>query len=164
MSSGRSDFNPNLFNRRDVLRTGAAALGAGLFVGSNSSVFSQAVSKAITGPALTPFPVPKFIADLPMPTVKTPLALGAAPFTPGGVYHGIAPEFYNRTLAESPKTKYYETPAAVAPPVWYETFIKPGVAEIVPGVKTPIWGYDGLYPGPTYKTRVGQPVVLRYQN
>ena len=157
MSSGRSDFNPNLFSRRDVLRTGVAALGAGFFVGSNSSVYSQAVF----GQPLTPFPVPKFIADLPMPPVKTALASGAAPFTPGDVYHGIAPEFYNRTLAEDPKTKYYEAPL---PALWYETSIQHGVAEIVPGVKTPILGYDGLYPGPTYKARVGQPVVIRYQN
>ena len=148
------------FTRRDILRTGSAALGFGLFAGLGNSVFS----KGVAGKVLTPFPVPRFVQDLPMPVVKKPLAVGPAPFTPGDVYHGIAPEFYNRTLAEDPKTKYYETPAAVAPPLWYETSMQHGVAEIVPGVKTPILGYDGLYPGPTYKTRVGQPVVIRYQN
>jgi hypothetical protein len=34
----------------------------------------------------TPFSVP-----LPLPLVKQPLAIGAAPFTPGDVFHGIAP-------------------------------------------------------------------------
>jgi FtsP/CotA-like multicopper oxidase with cupredoxin domain len=37
-------------------------------------------------------------------------------------------------------------------------------AEILPGVRTPILGYDGIFPGPTFETRRGQPVVVRYRN
>lgn len=37
-------------------------------------------------------------------------------------------------------------------------------AEILPGVRTPILGYDGIFPGPTLETRRGRPVVVRHRN
>jgi spore coat protein A len=37
-------------------------------------------------------------------------------------------------------------------------------AEILPGIRTPIMGYDGIFPGPTFETRRGQPLVVRYRN
>jgi FtsP/CotA-like multicopper oxidase with cupredoxin domain len=36
--------------------------------------------------------------------------------------------------------------------------------EILPGVRTPILGYDGIFPGPTFETRRGRPVVVRHRN
>ena len=36
--------------------------------------------------------------------------------------------------------------------------------EIVPGVRTPVFGYDGIFPGPTIETRRGRPVVVRHRN
>jgi FtsP/CotA-like multicopper oxidase with cupredoxin domain len=36
---------------------------------------------------------------------------------------------------------------------YFQLHMKPGVAEIIPGVTTPIWGYDGIYPGPTIRAR-----------
>jgi spore coat protein A len=36
--------------------------------------------------------------------------------------------------------------------------------EILPGVRTPILGYDGIFPGPTFETRRARPVVVRYRN
>ncbi|MGP3967378.1 multicopper oxidase family protein [Streptomyces sp. 6N223] len=37
-------------------------------------------------------------------------------------------------------------------------------AEILPGVRTPILGYDGIFPGPTIETRRGRPVTVRHRN
>ena len=37
-------------------------------------------------------------------------------------------------------------------------------AEILPGVRTPVLGYDGIFPGPTIETRRGRPVVVRHRN
>ena len=37
-------------------------------------------------------------------------------------------------------------------------------AEILPGIRTPILGYDGVFPGPTIEARRGRPVVVRYRN
>jgi spore coat protein A, manganese oxidase len=39
-----------------------------------------------------------------------------------------------------------------------------GQAEILPGVRTPILGYDGIFPGPTFETRRGRPIVVRHRN
>jgi spore coat protein A len=37
-------------------------------------------------------------------------------------------------------------------------------AEILPGLRTPILGYDGIFPGPTIESRRGQPIVVRHRN
>lgn len=39
-----------------------------------------------------------------------------------------------------------------------------GEAEILPGVKTPVWGYNGSYPGPTIVARVGRRAVVTQTN
>lgn len=36
--------------------------------------------------------------------------------------------------------------------------------EILPGIRTPVFGYDGIFPGPTLETRRGEPVVVRHRN
>ena len=36
--------------------------------------------------------------------------------------------------------------------------------EILPGLRTEILGYDGIFPGPTIETRRGEPVVVRHRN
>ena len=46
----------------------------------------------------------------------------------------------------------------------YEIVQRPGTAEMLPGVATPIWGYDGRFPGPTLRTRSGRPVVVHHRN
>ena len=38
------------------------------------------------------------------------------------------------------------------------------VGEILPGVKTPLWGYTGSVPGPTIKARRGRQTVMRQVN
>ncbi|GAA3244447.1 multicopper oxidase family protein [Pseudonocardia petroleophila] len=36
--------------------------------------------------------------------------------------------------------------------------------EIIPGYRTPVLGYDGIFPGPTVETRSGREVVVRHRN
>ena len=36
--------------------------------------------------------------------------------------------------------------------------------EILPGVRTPVLGYDGIFPGPTIESRRGQAIVVRHRN
>ena len=38
------------------------------------------------------------------------------------------------------------------------------IARIMPGFKTPIFGYNGVVPGPTIRVRRGQPCVVRQTN
>jgi len=46
----------------------------------------------------------------------------------------------------------------------YEVTIQEGRAEILPGTLTPIYGYDGIYPGPTIRVRKGRTAVVRQTN
>jgi spore coat protein A len=46
----------------------------------------------------------------------------------------------------------------------YEIVQQERRAEILPGLTTPIWGYNGIYPGPTIEAHRGQTVVVRQRN
>jgi FtsP/CotA-like multicopper oxidase with cupredoxin domain len=47
---------------------------------------------------------------------------------------------------------------------YYEITMKPAQVEILPGLKTTIWGYNGQFPGPTIKARVGRQTLVRQIN
>ena len=47
---------------------------------------------------------------------------------------------------------------------YYEITQKPGRAQILPGYTTAIWGYNGIFPGPTIESRRGRRVVVRHRN
>jgi FtsP/CotA-like multicopper oxidase with cupredoxin domain len=46
----------------------------------------------------------------------------------------------------------------------YEIAMREGMADILPGFQTPIYGYEGIYPGPTIRARKGRKVVVRQRN
>jgi FtsP/CotA-like multicopper oxidase with cupredoxin domain len=46
----------------------------------------------------------------------------------------------------------------------FELTIREGRAEIIPGQLTPVYGYDGIYPGPTIRARQGRTSVVRVTN
>jgi len=46
----------------------------------------------------------------------------------------------------------------------YEIVQKGARQEILPGLKTEVWGYDGVFPGPTIEARRDRPVVVRQWN
>jgi spore coat protein A len=46
----------------------------------------------------------------------------------------------------------------------YEITQKLGRAEILPGLKTTVYGYDGIFPGPTIESRRGRKTIVRHRN
>ncbi|MEV0677343.1 multicopper oxidase family protein [Actinosynnema sp. NPDC050436] len=46
----------------------------------------------------------------------------------------------------------------------YEIVQRQAVVEILPGVRTPIWGYQGTFPGPTIESRSGRTAVVAHRN
>ena len=46
----------------------------------------------------------------------------------------------------------------------YDLDIREGLADILPGFQTPIYGYDGIYPGPTIRARKGRAAIVRQHN
>jgi spore coat protein A, manganese oxidase len=47
---------------------------------------------------------------------------------------------------------------------YYEITQKAGKAEILPGLETEVWGYEGIFPGPTIEASSGRQVVIRQWN
>ncbi|GAA3625622.1 multicopper oxidase family protein [Kineosporia mesophila] len=47
---------------------------------------------------------------------------------------------------------------------YYEITQKAGNSQILDGPKTPVWGYDGTFPGPTIVSRRGARTVVRHVN
>jgi spore coat protein A len=47
---------------------------------------------------------------------------------------------------------------------YYEIVQSAATAEILPGLKTPIWGYNGTFPGPTIAQNPGRNVVVTLRN
>jgi len=41
----------------------------------------------------------------------------------------------------------------------YEITQREAVAQILPGVRTPLWTYEGTFPGPTIESRRGRPIT-----
>ncbi|MCE7010960.1 multicopper oxidase family protein [Kibdelosporangium philippinense] len=41
---------------------------------------------------------------------------------------------------------------------------RPATAEIIPGVHTPIWGYEGIFPGPTIESRRDRTTIVHHRN
>jgi spore coat protein A len=47
---------------------------------------------------------------------------------------------------------------------YYEITQRVGQAEILPGLRTEVWGYNGIFPGPTIVSRRGRRTVVRHHN
>ena len=139
--------------RRAALKSGIAALGGlmsvPLFVGREKA-----------RGAVTPIKYEKFAQNMPVPPVKQPVSIGTPPWEVGDCFHGVAPEYFDRRTAEDPSVEFPQ----LMPEIYYEMSIRESMVEILPGIRTPIMGYDGLYPGPTFRTRSCQPMVVRQHN
>ena len=47
---------------------------------------------------------------------------------------------------------------------YYEITQRVGRAGILPGPRTEVWGYDGIFPGPTIESRRGRRTIVRHRN
>ncbi|MEY9939636.1 multicopper oxidase family protein [Streptacidiphilus sp. MAP5-3] len=47
---------------------------------------------------------------------------------------------------------------------YYEITARPGLANLVPGRQTEVWGYQGMFPGPTIESRSGRRTVVTHTN
>ncbi|MEV0701709.1 multicopper oxidase family protein [Saccharopolyspora sp. NPDC050389] len=73
-----------------------------------------------------------------------------------------------------PLPRPFQLPLAVPPvlqPVrstagedFYEITQRVADVEILPGVRTQIWGYEGIFPGPTIVSRCGRRTIVRHRN
>nr|BFE85349.1 hypothetical protein GCM10020093_079500 [Planobispora longispora] len=89
----------------------------------------------------------------------------------GGAGGFLTAEVSGETLTSAlplprPFTVPLPVPATARPvrPGHYEVVQRAAKVEIVPGVLTEVWGYDGTFPGPTFDLRRGDRTVVRVRN
>ena len=144
--------------------TRRTAIGAGV-TALVSAAIGRGGAGAVTGRAAdgryaTQLSVPQFVQNMPIPPTKRPISTGNAPWQVGDCFHGVAPEYFNRATAENVSFNFPQW----YPEQYYELRAKEFIGEVIPGVRTPLLGYDGLVPGPTFRTRCWQPIVVRQYN
>lgn len=155
-------------SRRSFLKRGgiAAALAA------SSAPFLRLTPQLQANPGPdTPFRFTPFTRPLPIPARMAPVTLNPAPGTPDAavgspaVYHGTAPE-YDPAHSFNKASWVLNDPATGRPFAErrHQMTIAPTVAEIIPGVRTPVIAYNGTVPGPTMRARVGEPMIVRVRN
>ena len=105
------------------------------------------------------------------------LALTACkvPGSDAGASGGAGAEFGGRVLTSAaPLPQPFAVPLPI-PPVkrptrstaganYFDLTAEEAEVEILPGLRTRIMGYDGIFPGPTIRARRGRQTVLRYRN
>src|SRR5829696_865096 len=124
-------------------------------------------------------PKPMRKASMAKPTRKEFLKLGLAggvalalPFGASGCSSGDQTGALLRSSAPLPEPFSVQLPVPpVLEPVrtdagtdYYELTQREGGAEILPGLDTTVWGYDGIFPGPTIEARSGRRVVILQRN
>jgi spore coat protein A len=73
----------------------------------------------------------------------------------------LLPEPFSVPLPVPPVLEPVRTDAGTD---FYELTQREGQAEILPGLDTTVWGYDGIFPGPTIEARSGRHIVVHQRN
>jgi FtsP/CotA-like multicopper oxidase with cupredoxin domain len=155
---------PENYERRTVLKAGAA-LGAAALITSGESAAqssSPAVSSAPTPPTppvlcgVTPPPSPAtrpFLDDLPIPPPAVPSILSPAPTKAANISAGEA--------ARAPHQRWDE----FRPLLNYRMLAAPSLhqhhADLLPSY---VWTFNGRYPAPTPLNFYGVPTLVRFVN
>src|SRR5437660_1481889 len=131
--------------RRELIKYGMLGLGS-ITLGSGAyRLLSQGASSARADEDLprTPIKFTPFTQALPVPPPKQGVT---TPFTDGR--HCVLPSVSGLTA-----------------PKFYTVQLRPVTQELIPGFpQTVVWGYDGMYPGPTFRVNHNEPAIVRFTN
>jgi FtsP/CotA-like multicopper oxidase with cupredoxin domain len=146
-----------LTTRRDLLKLG-------LLTGAGALVAKHGLSSRVADAQVLSPPTQEFVEPLPIMPVMRPLPGGAADLTP---YPTIAPNNAGgegRTRSHQAFEKY---------PAWFpfppaKVFVqryREAWSVVSPDLPPqPLWGADGMVPGPTFYARDGEQVLVRRYN
>src|SRR2546427_6225355 len=132
-------------SRRELLKYGITGFGLAALGGSGAyRVLSGGASLARADDEAefrTPIKFTPFTRALPVPPVKQ----AGSSFTP---QHCTLPPV-----------------SGLSNPKFYTVSLRQVTAEIIPGFpQTVVWGYDGMYPGPTFRVNHNVPAIVRFTN
>ena len=141
-------------SRRDMVKMGLLT-SAGLLV-RKTGLSARAMSRTGFAPDGQPSspPTRAFIEDMPRLPIKQPVAaLNPAPT--------IAPN----TAAGEGRTVSHQAFAQFPPQKFYEMHQQAANVSMSPDLPLqPIWGFDGITPGPLFVARYGEPILVRQRN
>jgi len=157
-----------MVTRRDMLRMGligaAGALSPGI---ARRALAAGGAASTTNGVGVSPFATQPFVEPLPIMPVKIPVATGPgcenslAPGTMAGPFIEHVPFEGERTSIGTYHQKYSRFPPQNA----YEMHQKEVKQKFHPSIPpTTVWGFDGIFPGPTFKARYGSPNLVRFYN
>src|SRR5436190_16448004 len=131
--SSKGGLMKRRLTRRELIKYGMLGLGS-ITLGSGAyRLLSQGASSARADDEAefrTPIKFTPFTRALPVPPPKQGVT---TPFTDGR--HCVLPSISGLTA-----------------PKFYTVQLRPVTQELIPGFsQTVVWGYDGMYPGPTFR-------------
>lgn len=111
-------------------------------------------------PTVSP-PTRPWLEELPIPLVAKPVAtLDPAPTGMTTFFHDHDPHG-DPLRVPVPMQRFHEFP----PQKFYEIHVRETLHSFHPDLpKSPVWGYDGIVPGPTFHAHYGEPILVRFHN
>ncbi|WP_239137851.1 multicopper oxidase family protein [Sphaerisporangium rufum] len=107
-------------------------------------------------------------------TAGAGVLLGAGGLGTAGCRQGASPETGADLSSDAKAPGQFEVPLPIPPVLkptrsdggtdYYEITQKIAKVEIIPGLATTVWGYNGIFPGPTIDSRSGRRIVVRHRN
>jgi hypothetical protein len=141
-------------SRRDLMKMGLLT-GAGLLVAkSGLSVRARTAAGSFSGGMPSSPPTRPFVQPFARMIVKQPAAtLNPTPTVVPNSLAGEGRTIAHQAYAQFPPVKFYEVEQRLA-----NISVHPDLPL------QPLWGFDGLVPGPLYVERYGQPILVRNHN
>jgi FtsP/CotA-like multicopper oxidase with cupredoxin domain len=136
--------------RRDLMKMGLLS-GAGYLV-AKAGLSSRATGVAHADDETVSPPTRPFLEPLPIPPVKQPVA-------------ALSPAPQVDPLPGEGRTRPHQALTRFPPQKLYEVHQREALHSFHPDLPLqPVWGFDGVVPGPTYHARYGEPILVRNVN
>ncbi len=153
----------NNYTRRDLLKLGLLT-SAGMLApltGLSARVTSGGVCVRPDNEPCSP-PITPFVEPMPIMPVKQPLAGPPSPAPMVAPNSAINPA---TGLPFEGRTRNHQALTLFPPKKFYRVVQKAAQMSMHPQLPLQtIWGFDGMFPGPTYVHRYGEPILVRNMN
>jgi len=144
-----TSVKPSALNRRQSLQIGAASAASAMLVAKE-------------------FNAPAEAGDLPRAPKTTPFVVALPVYAPKAAQTSISPPYSitPRTADGECGRPPHQNYARAVASRYYTVRVKEGRHDFHPELplQQKIWGYDGIYPGPTFVERYGVPAIVRIYN
>jgi FtsP/CotA-like multicopper oxidase with cupredoxin domain len=148
LTNEKSDEN---LSRREILKGAVATAVASLL----SSRETLAAGSSGPGNGPTSPPTTPFLDSLPIPGIKEAVtSLNPSPPDNGEAGVGEVGRVAHQRWKDFPPAVFYELHVKEKPGHLFHSELQ----------RQTVWGYDGLYPGPTFIARISKPVLVRIYN